>query len=166
MTSMRDFANSFDVDAYQQRRRIERGLSRLAEPPKVEERKPRKAEARNVMSEHDEQCRVICWRNEWHRHYPGLELLHAIPNGGQRSKAQAGKLRAEGVLAGVCDLFLPVARRGFHGLYIEMKSLIGTTTDNQDKFIQSVQAQGFYAECCKGADDAIGLLKWYLTEAN
>ncbi len=56
------------------------------------------------------------------RQYPELRLLHAIPNGGPRDKATAGKLRAEGVLPGIPDLHLPVARGGSHSLYIEMKN--------------------------------------------
>jgi len=48
-------------------------------------------------------------------------LLHHIPNGGLRDKREGARLKASGVIAGVCDLFLPMARRGAHGLYIEMK---------------------------------------------
>ena len=52
---------------------------------------------------------------------PDLELLHAIPNGGHRNKATAGRLKAEGVKRGVPDIFLPVPKNGYHGMYIEMK---------------------------------------------
>ena len=48
-----------------------------------------------------QQCRdlhPICW-----------ELLKAVPNGGARSKAEAGRLKAEGVVAGAWDLELAVS---------------------------------------------------------
>ena len=35
---------------------------------------------------------------------PDLDLLHAIPNGGHRNKATAGRLKAEGVKRGVPDI--------------------------------------------------------------
>jgi len=35
---------------------------------------------------------------------------------------QVERFKREGVLAGVSDIFVPVARGEFHGLYIEMKS--------------------------------------------
>lgn len=37
-----------------------------------------------------------------------LKWLHAIPNGGDRHGATAGKMKAEGAKAGVWDMFLPV----------------------------------------------------------
>ena len=52
---------------------------------------------------------------------PELIMLYAIPNGDERNSIVASKLKGQGVKAGVPDLFLPVARGGKHGLYIEMK---------------------------------------------
>lgn len=53
--------------------------------------------------------------------YPDLYLLHAIPNGGARSKRTAGRMRAQGALASMPDLCLPVMRGPFIGLYLELK---------------------------------------------
>jgi hypothetical protein len=54
--------------------------------------------------------------------YPEAILLHAIPNGASASsKAAAGKRKAEGQLADMPDLNLPVARGPFIGLYVEVK---------------------------------------------
>ena len=62
------------------------------------------------MSEHHEQCALFAWlRLQW----PDLDRVSfAIPNGGHRHKAVAGKLKAEGVKAGVPDIFIayPIAR--------------------------------------------------------
>ncbi|CAB4159353.1 VRR-NUC domain containing protein [uncultured Caudovirales phage] len=78
----------------------------------------------------------------WCRLHPAAKLIYAIPNGGGRSKAQAGILKAEGVLAGVPDLHLPVARGRCHSLYIEMKAGDGRLSPDQAKLIAELQAQG------------------------
>ena len=56
----------------------------------------------------------------WHD-YPMLKWMHAIPNGGDRNMAVASNMKAEGVRAGVPDVCLPVARGGYHALYVEFK---------------------------------------------
>jgi len=71
-----------------------------------------------------------------------LRYLYAIPNGGHMHIAQASKLKAEGVRAGVCDLHLPVPRGISHGLWLEFKSKTGTTTDAQKVWIESMRELG------------------------
>jgi hypothetical protein len=56
----------------------------------------------------------------WHD-FPQLRWCHAIPNGGDREASVAGRLKAEGVKAGVWDVFLPYPCGKWHGLYIEFK---------------------------------------------
>lgn len=82
--------------------------------------------------------------------HPELRFLHHIPNGGARSKATAGKLKAEGVRSGVWDYFLPVGHIDFFsGLYIELKhprersAKNGGLSDKQVDFGNMVQDQGF-----------------------
>lgn len=78
-----------------------------------------------VPTEYAEQSTLVQW---WHRigkhRWSDAELL-AIPNGGQRHKAVAAKLVAEGVLAGTPDLYLAatrtVAGSVYRGIWIEMK---------------------------------------------
>ena len=48
--------------------------------------------------------------------------LFAIPNGGQRHPATARRLKREGVLPGIPDLFLAVPRLHYGGLFIEVKA--------------------------------------------
>lgn len=86
----------------------------------------------------------------------------AIPNGGGRSKREAGRLKAEGVKAGVSDIFCSVARGGMHGLYIEMKSLTGSPSREQTAWINESREQGYCAEVCKGADAAFAIWKAYI----
>ena len=98
---------------------------------------------RRKNPEHAEQVALIDWCNLASNKYPELRWIHAIPNGGKRNVITAMKLKAEGVKSGVFDLFLPAARRGFHGLYIEMKAGANTLTDSQKDFRGFVATQGF-----------------------
>lgn len=49
-------------------------------------------------------------------------MLFAVPNGGGRSRIEAGIMKAEGVTAGVSDLILLEARGGWGCLCLEMKT--------------------------------------------
>ena len=84
-----------------------------------------------VPTESAEQQALFMWAALQSAAYPELTLLYHIPNGGSRHKAEAGRLKAEGVKAGVPDLCLPVARGGFHGLYVELKRERGSRTSEE-----------------------------------
>lgn len=104
-------------------------------------------------SEHDEQTALFTWAalNEWHE--PRLALLFAIPNGGHRSKATAGKLKAEGVKAGVPDVFLPAYHLGREqfGLFVELKRVRGgATSPEQRAWHDRLRRNGYRVEVCKG----------------
>lgn len=165
--SMSQFAAGFDYEAHQ-RRMAQIGQTanaEVAERKAQEAAKPAKQKRtkKPVTSEHVHQCAVIKWAQgqHWLGLMPGINLLFAIPNGGQRKPGVAGKLRAEGVKAGVSDLFLPVARRGFHGLFLEMKSEKGKPTELQMEFQLAVEDQGYCASVAFSASDAITIIEWY-----
>lgn len=104
-----------------------------------------------LPSEHAEQCSLMDWAQMAYGKHPELRWLYATPNGGFRHPSTAAKLKAEGAKAGVCDLFLPVARGGYHGLYIEMKRQKGgRVSPEQADFIDFVTRHGYRAEVCAG----------------
>lgn len=95
--------------------------------------------------------------------YPELALLYHIPNGGLRSKSEAGRMRHEGVKSGVPDICLPVARGGFHALYIELKRTKGgKVSENQKHWISALTAAGNCAAVCYGWQEAWTLIENYL----
>ena len=101
-------------------------------------------------SEHDEQSALLRWSELQVGRYPELEMLAAVPNGGLRTKATAGKLKAEGVKPGYLDLQMLVPRGPFHGLLIEMKSMTGSTSKEQKEWISRHTKYGYRAVVCKG----------------
>ena len=49
-----------------------------------------------VPTESTEQQALFQWAKWVSRQYPGLDLMHHIPNGGSRSKSEAGRFKARG----------------------------------------------------------------------
>lgn len=115
-----------------------------------------------------EQQRLFQWAALQAASRPELEMLYHIPNGGARSKATAGRLKAEGVRAGVPDLCLPVPRAQYHGLYIELKRQHGgQTSPSQKDWLRRLSAQGYDTAVCHGWEDAASMIMAYLRqEAN
>ena len=103
------------------------------------------SKARLIPTEAQSQAALIQWARlpSTLSRYPELALLHHIPNGGHRHPAVAAKLKAQGVLAGIPDLFLPVARLNQHGLYIEMKRKGETLSKAQDEIARLLIQQGY-----------------------
>ena len=118
------------------------------------------------MTEYQHQRTILQWANYCSNRikYPGLELLYHIPNEVKCTAAQ-GKFRKDiGVKSGVPDLCLPVARGGYHGLYIELKTEKGRATENQKTWIQRLTEQGYLAKVCYGFDEAIRCIISYYQE--
>lgn len=112
--------------------------------------------------EHKTQKSLIKWVNVMKFNHAELDLLFAVPNGGWRSKASAGKIKAEGAKAGVPDLVLPVARHGYHGLFIELKTEAGVLSSKQEIWINKLQGEGYLCAVPFGLNEAIGVLESYL----
>lgn len=108
--------------------------------------------------EKDEQKVIF----EYARKRKELKWLFAIPNGGKRNVLEAMSLKAQGLKPGVSDMFLPLARNGYHGLFIELKVGKNKTTPKQDEFIRDVSFNNYKCEVCYGAKEAIKVLEEYI----
>lgn len=116
-----------------------------------------------VPTEAQEQTTLLSWASMQSGKYPELSLLYHVPNGGHRSKAEAGRFRAEGVKAGVPDLCIPVARGGYHGLYIEMKRTRGgRISAKQAEWCEALMKQGYSVALCYGWEAAAETIMQYL----
>lgn len=119
---------------------------------------------KQLGDEHQEQVSIFAWARYASVRWPELDLLHAIPNGGHRHKAVAAKLRAEGVRRGVPDMFLPVPRRGWNGLYIELKGQRGKVSPDQSWWLKRLSDQGYRAVVCRGGASAQAVIEEYLSD--
>lgn len=109
-----------------------------------------------------EQEALFQWATLMCCQYPELELMYHIPNGGSRNVAEAANLKRQGVKAGVPDICLPVARHGFHGLYIEMKAGKNRPSEYQSQWLKSLGEQGYQSVVCYGWREAADVIGAYL----
>lgn len=120
-----------------------------------------------VPSEHSEQCALVEWARLQAGKWPELALLFAIPMGGARYATVGAMLRKEGARKGILDLCLPVARKGYHGMYIEMKKRRGGVVSPEQKWwIDALTAQGYKVTVCHGFDAARAEITDYLGGKN
>lgn len=114
------------------------------------------------MSEHDTQVAFFYAVRFMENRHPELKWFHAIPNGGQRNKAVAAKLKAEGVQRGIPDSFLPYPANGKNGLYIEFKNGTNKLTPEQKEFLETAEQNGYAVGVAYTADEALKILEDYL----
>ena len=121
-----------------------------------------------TLTEHALQSALFAWAALAPKQRPELAMLVAIPNGGARgdnpkSRAIRGNaLKAEGVKKGYPDTALNVARGGYNGLFIEMKTPIGRVSPEQKDWIERLNACGNYATVCRGWTEAKAVIENYL----
>lgn len=108
-------------------------------------------ESNDVATEHEEQRIFVQW---FRRKYSPVRIF-AIPNGGFRSRATAGRLKAEGVMRGIPDLFVPE-----WNLWIEMKRIKGgRLSPDQVNWKQYLEEIGNTVFVAYGAENAMELVE-------
>lgn len=105
--------------------------------------KPLNEEVWGKEDQHQQAYTDWAWYNR--NLYPELDLYHHIPNGGRRDKKTAARLKAQGVKAGVPDIFIPAPADGYHGLYIELKVDGNYADEEQNNFLDAVTKHGYFA---------------------
>lgn len=89
-------------------------------------------------------------------------LWTATANGGHRHKATAGRMKAEGVNAGVPDLLFFELRKGYVGLAIEMKRKPNKPTAEQREWLERLMVRDWRCAVCYSHEDAWAVLADYL----
>ena len=123
------------------------------------------------------QTALFAWAAQSVGSMPELKWLFHIPNGGSRgdtarSRAIAGgRIKAEGVRKGVPDICLPIAKKGYHGLFIEMKRPSEKPKTNRSRgglsceqvdWLNHLSAEGYLCYVCYSWTDAKTVLEDYI----
>jgi len=119
-----------------------------------------------VPTEHEEQVALFQWAEMAQAEWPELAMLFAVPNGGYRPMTTAAQLKAEGVRAGVPDVFLMCRRRYYGALAIELKRADRSNhaTDAQKEWLERLREYGYMAIVAYGAQEAIEAITSYLND--
>lgn len=123
-----------------------------------------KYNANGLPTEHEEQKALFAWAAYNEGKWPELKRMFAIPNGGHRHVKVAMRMKEEGVKAGVPDIFLPAARCGWHGLFVELKVGRNKPTELQAEWLEDLTLEGYLAVTCWGFDEAAALIESYLED--
>jgi hypothetical protein len=111
-----------------------------------------------LPTEHAEQVSLCGWLDT---RLPELDYF-AIPNGGERNAIVAQKLKAEGVKAGVPDMFIPSLN-----LFLELKRVKGGHVSPVQKYWhERLTNCGYTVAVCKGAAEAVKVITQHIGARN
>ena len=117
---------------------------------------PKKAVKRKCPKEEWEQCVAVARIKKL-----GL-VVHHSPNGGRRDAREGAKFKRMGTMAGYPDLTFNYARKGYHGLYIEIKPVIGGgLTESQIWWRDHLLKEGYAWYMARGADAVMEIVYQY-----
>lgn len=91
---------------------------------------------------------------------PGVIFFHT-PNSGKRSKREAGRFKAMGVLAGVADWTIIWSNADAlipSILFVELKSATGRASDEQKAFRAKAEATGCAYEIARTMDEFMAII--------
>lgn len=136
----------------------------------------RAGERGHRLEESFEQQALI--RTAWlYRRHPVYGIINAclvaVPNGadcarkldertGEWVSPNRQRLLAEGMRPGYPDLLLDVARGGWHGLRLEMKSGAGRLSEEQKTRRELLEAEGYYWTLARSSEAAWDELRRYV----
>jgi hypothetical protein len=112
---------------------------------------------RSSTTEAQEQMAIMRWLD-----LKGIPAFH-IPNGGKRNLIEAVKFKKLGVKPGIPDIFLPIPRKSYHGLFIELKKdKKAYLTEKQQFWVEELSRQGYLVHVAYGAEQAIRYISNYI----
>jgi hypothetical protein len=115
------------------------------------------------------QAAFFEWWELWATsHRIPARLCFAVPNGGHRHAAVAGKLKAQGVRAGVPDVFLMIPAGGFHALILEFKREGEKVRrgSEQEAFIDEARLRSYNVLVVHSTEQAMKIVMAYLSDAD
>ncbi len=124
--------------------------------------KPKKPKKPRRRDEEIEQEKFNAWFDAflWRK---GYRWFHPA-NGGSRNAIEGVKLKRMGVKRGVPDIILPMARKSYHGLVIELKRVDGSLADlsvEQADWLDWFKGQGWFTDVALGFEEAKRIILEY-----
>lgn len=110
------------------------------------------------MSEHNEQVGLF----QALAYHPEMRWVFAVPNGFYSSPAQKSKMKKEGLKSGVWDIFAAYPRKGYHGLFVEMKFGHNQLTQEQVEFGNDMEKEGYLCRVAYNWQEAYKILTEYM----
>lgn len=106
------------------------------------------------------ECFVWAWNN-----YPETRKLffHVANEVGENNAIKGALLRSSGVIAGVADMLMLIARGRFHGLCVEFKTEVGRQSPAQIEWQERVEKEGYHYVVCRSLEQFKEELEWYLS---
>jgi hypothetical protein len=112
------------------------------------------------FAESNEQIAAMDWLRLQH---PNIALYTMHIGNERKSTPYAGAImKRMGILKGASDIFMAWPNKGYHGMFIEVKSRTGKLTKEQAEFLNRMELVGYYIAVCYGAEDVIDTMKFYL----
>ena len=91
------------------------------------------------------------------------DFFYHVPNGGGRSRIEAGILYGQGLHKGWPDYGLDLPRRQYHGLRIELKAPDGSKPEQEQlDILARLESVGYKVNVCWGFEEAKDALDRYL----
>lgn len=111
-------------------------------------------------TESNEQIAAMDWLRAQYPHI--AEHTMHIGNERKSSYYMGYIMKRMGVLKGASDLFMAWPSGGFHGLFIEVKSLTGRPSPSQKEFLERMSLVGYKTAICYGAEEVISTMNEYI----
>lgn len=104
------------------------------------------------------QCECISWFRYF---FPNILIWDSL-NGVPLTNAQANREVKAGMLKGLPDLQIAAARKGFHGLFIEMKNgKKGVVREEQMEILTKLRAQGYLTAVARTKAQFVAIVNEY-----
>ena len=124
-----------------------------------------KAKQRKKRQEDNLQMRCVRhWQTMFRPNQDEYYLLYKVHNEGKKTKQQAAKDKAMGIISGAADMNLDLARRSYHGLRIEFKSVSGSQSAKQARVQVALEKNGYLYKVVRTFEEFTTLINWYLNK--
>lgn len=96
--------------------------------------------------------------HEWVKNRTTLPFIHCA-NERSCTPQYGAILKKKGQRAGVSDILIPRAAKGFHGAWIELKVGKNKPSLLQQQFLDDMTKEGYFAACVWGSEAAIAMIR-------